>query len=84
MALEPDRWSRWLLERRDVGAGDGLIGLAPLERVGAAGTVIFSDISDALLGHVHAAVAERDLLEPAQFVSMRAEDLAEIPASPPR
>ena len=114
MALEPDRWSRWLLERRDagdarqrsaildglvpirervlthaepldgatlldVGTGDGLIGLAALARVGADGTVIFSDISDALLGHVHAAVAQRGLLERAQFVSTRAEDLAEIP-----
>jgi arsenite methyltransferase len=114
VALEPDRWSRWLLERRDagdarqrsaildrlepirervltqaepldgatlldVGTGDGLIGLAALERVGAAGTVIFSDISDALLGHVHAAVSQRGLLERAQFVSTGAEDLAEIP-----
>ena len=114
MALEPDRWSRWLLERRDagdarqrsaildglapirervlanaepldgatlldVGTGDGLIGLAALGRVGAGGTVIFSDISDALLGHVHAAVSQRGLLERAQFVSTSAEDLAEIP-----
>lgn len=115
MALEPDRWSRWLLERRDagdarqrsaileglapvrerllahaeplegatlldVGTGDGLIGLEALYRVGPQGTVIFSDISDTLLGHVHAAVAARGLLERAQFVSTSAEDLAEIPA----
>ncbi|MDQ3722415.1 MAG: methyltransferase domain-containing protein [Actinomycetota bacterium] len=115
MGLEPDRWSRWLLERRDagderqrsaildglapvrervlahaepldgatlldVGTGDGLIGLEALQRVGPQGTVIFSDISDALLGHVHAAVSARGLLERAQFVSTRAEDLAEIPA----
>ena len=114
MALEPDRWSRWLLERRDagderqrsaildglapvrerllahaeplegatlldVGTGDGLIGLEALYRVGPQGTVVFSDISDVLLGHVHAAVAARGLLERAQFVSTRAEDLAEIP-----
>ncbi|HEV2774538.1 MAG TPA: class I SAM-dependent methyltransferase [Solirubrobacteraceae bacterium] len=116
MALEPDRWSRWLLERRDagderqrsaildrlapvrervlahaepldgatlldVGTGDGLIGLEALDRVGPQGTVIFSDISDALLGHVHAAVSERGLLDRAQFISTRAEDLAEIPAA---
>lgn len=116
MALEPDRWSRWLLERRDagderqrsaildrlapvrervlahaepldgatlldVGSGDGLIGLAALGRVGATGTVIFSDISDALLGHVHAAVSERGLLDRAQFVATAAADLAEIPAA---
>jgi arsenite methyltransferase len=115
VALEPDRWSRWLLERRDagderqrsaildrlapvrervlanaepldgatlldVGTGDGLIGLAALERVGASGTVIFSDISDALLGHVHAAVSERGLLDRSQFVATGAADLAEIPA----
>jgi len=115
VALEPDRWSRWLLERRDagderqrsaildglapvrervlahaepldgaalldVGTGDGLIGLEALHRVGPHGTVIFSDISDALLGHVHAAVSARGLLERAQFVSTPAEDLGEIPA----
>jgi ubiquinone/menaquinone biosynthesis C-methylase UbiE len=84
MAAQPDRWSRWLLHRRDagderqrevalgrldgirdcvldlaeplagatlldVGTGDGLIGLAALERVGADGSVIFSDVSAALL-----------------------------------
>ena len=116
MALEPDRWSRWLLERRDagdarqrsaildrlapvrervlanaepledatlldVGTGDGLIGLEALARVGPGGTVIFSDISDALLGHVHAAVSERGLLDRAQFVATAAADLAEIPAA---
>lgn len=114
MALEPDRWSRWLLERRDagderqrsaildtlapvrervlahaeplegatlldVGTGDGLIGLEALHRVGPHGTVIFSDISDALLGRVHAAVSARGLLGRAQFVSTPAEDLGEIP-----
>ena len=64
----------------DVGTGDGLIGLEALTRVGPRGTVIFSDISDTLLGHVHAAVAARGLLERAQFVSTRAEDLAEVPS----
>jgi len=64
----------------DVGTGDGLIGLEALTRVGPRGTVIFSDISDTLLGHVHAAVAARGLLERARFVSTRAEDLAEVPS----
>jgi arsenite methyltransferase len=80
----PDRWSRWLLERRhggdarqreatlahlggvrdrvlagaeplegatllDVGAGDGLIGLGALDRVGPEGTVVFADVSPALI-----------------------------------
>jgi ubiquinone/menaquinone biosynthesis C-methylase UbiE len=62
----------------DVGTGDGLIGLAALERVGAQGRVIFSDISDALLAHAHEAVAARDLLDRARFVSTQAADLAEI------
>ena len=59
----------------DVGTGDGLIGLAALERVGAQGKVIFSDISDALLAHAHEAVAARDLLGRARFVSTQADDL---------
>lgn len=114
MATEPDRWSRWLLERRDandaqqrqatlehlapirdrvlsgaeplegttvldIGTGDGLIGLAALERVGPQGTVIFSDVSDALLAQSRRAVSARGLSARARFVSTRAQDLAEIP-----
>ena len=65
----------------DVGTGDGLIGLEALQRVGPQGTVIFSDISDALLGHVHAAVSERGLLDRARFVATAAADLTEIPTA---
>jgi arsenite methyltransferase len=114
MTAMPDRWSRWLHERRDagderqrsvtlehlgpirdrvlghaealdgatlldVGTGDGLIGLEALERVGPRGCVIFSDVSAALLEQTRQAVAARGLLDRAQFVSTRAEDLAEIP-----
>lgn len=114
MAAEPDRWSRWLLERRDacdaqqreaalehllpirdrvldnaepldaatvldVGTGDGLIGLEALERVGPRGRVVFSDVSAALLEHTRRAVAERGLLERAQFVLAPAENLAGVP-----
>jgi arsenite methyltransferase len=113
LTAQPDRWSRWLLERRDagnecrrdvvlehlagvrdcvlahaepldgatvldVGTGDGLIGLEALERVGADGRVIFSDISPALLESAREAVAARDALGRAAFVETRAEDLAEI------
>jgi arsenite methyltransferase len=63
----------------DVGTGAGLIGLEALERVGPQGSVIFSDISAAVLEQTQHAVASRGLLDRAQFVSTRAEDLAEIP-----
>jgi ubiquinone/menaquinone biosynthesis C-methylase UbiE len=62
----------------DVGAGDGLIGLAALDRVGERGTVIFSDVSAALLERCEDAVRERRLLDRARFVEARAEDLAGI------
>jgi arsenite methyltransferase len=62
----------------DLGSGDGLIGLAALDRVGPRGTVVFSDISDALLEHCRGAVEARGLLGRAQFVHARAEDLAAI------
>ena len=62
----------------DVGSGDGLVGLEALERVGANGTVIFSDISDALLEQCRGAVAERGLSGRARFLRASAEDLAAI------
>jgi ubiquinone/menaquinone biosynthesis C-methylase UbiE len=111
---EPDRWSRWLLERRDggneqqraksldhlseirdrvldaaeplkgatlldVGAGDGLIGLAALDRVGPDGEVIFADVSEPLLERCRELVADQDDLGRARFVLTAAEDLAAIP-----
>jgi arsenite methyltransferase len=62
----------------DLGSGDGLIGLAALDRVGPHGTVVFSDISDVLLEHCRSAVEARGLLDRAGFVHARAEDLAAI------
>jgi arsenite methyltransferase len=59
----------------DVGAGDGLIGLTALERVGPAGTVIFSDVSSALLERCQETVRVLGSLERARFVMARAEDL---------
>ena len=114
MPAEPDRWSRWVLERRDggsreqreatlahlaairgrvlrnaeplegrtlldVGAGDGLIGLEALDRVGPDGRVIFSDVSRALLECCRDAVRSREALDRAEFVTAAAEDLAGIP-----
>jgi ubiquinone/menaquinone biosynthesis C-methylase UbiE len=113
MAEEGDRWSRWLLDRRDaglesqrertrghlagirdrvlegagplegatvldVGAGDGLIGLAALERVGPAGRVIFSDVSPVLLERCRDAAQSLGLIDRARFVVAPAEDLAGI------
>ena len=59
----------------DVGAGDGLIGFAALERVGDTGRVIFSDVSDDLL-EVCRKLAEGDTR--AEFVHAAADDLAPI------
>jgi arsenite methyltransferase len=62
----------------DVGTGDGLIGVAALARVGGSGTVTFSDVSEALLGHVREAVRERGALERARFVQADAAGLAPV------
>jgi ubiquinone/menaquinone biosynthesis C-methylase UbiE len=62
----------------DLGSGDGLIGLAALDRVGPRGTVVFSDISDVLLEHCRAAVEARGLSDRARFVHAHAEDLAGV------
>jgi len=59
----------------DVGCGDGLIALAALERVGPSGTVIFAEVSPALLERAERAARDRGLAERAQFVATRAEDL---------
>jgi arsenite methyltransferase len=62
----------------DVGAGDGLIALEALERVGERGSVIFSDVSAPLLERCEDRVRERGMLDRARFVAARAEELAEI------
>jgi arsenite methyltransferase len=65
----------------DVGCGDGLIALGALDLVGPDGTVIFADISDALIEHCREAVRARGALERARFVLDGAEDLAGIEAA---
>jgi arsenite methyltransferase len=60
----------------DVGAGDGLIALGALDRVGADGTVTFCDVSPALVEHCRS-LAGGDAR--ARFAVAAAEDLSAIP-----
>jgi len=55
----------------DLGTGDGLIGLAALDRVGPCGNVIFCDISEALLDQCREAVDDRSLTGRAQLSTRR-------------
>jgi arsenite methyltransferase len=60
----------------DVGCGEGLLGFGALER--GAERVIFSDISDDLLGVCRAAAAELELADRCSFVRAAADDLCEL------
>lgn len=59
----------------DVGTGDGLIGFGALEQVGASGRVIFSDISQDLLGECQRLARTLDVLERCEFVRASADTL---------
>lgn len=59
----------------DVGTGDGLIGFGALDRVGPAGHVIFSDISQDLLDHCRAAAEAEGVLDRCSFVRAGADSL---------
>lgn len=63
----------------DVGAGEGLIAFAALDRVGERGTVIFSDISQPLLDHCRSVAERAGVLERTTFVRASAENLSPIP-----
>ncbi len=63
----------------DVGAGDGLIALGALERLGPAGQVVFSDISQDLLDHCRKATAAEGLLDRCRFVHAPADSLNGVP-----
>ncbi|HZB35229.1 MAG TPA: methyltransferase domain-containing protein [Gaiellaceae bacterium] len=65
----------------DVGAGDGLIAFAALERVGPSGRVIFSDVSEDLLDECKRLAAELDALERSEFVRASADALPLEPES---
>jgi arsenite methyltransferase len=62
----------------DVGAGDGLIALAAADLVGPSGSVIFSDVSRALLEHARSVAERRGLADRTSFVRASADDLAPI------
>src|SRR5438132_9174008 len=63
----------------DVGAGDGLIAFAALERLGPSGRVIFSDISHDLLEHDRELALGLGVAERTGFVRATAQDLSPIP-----
>jgi arsenite methyltransferase len=62
----------------DIGTGDGLIAFGALDRLGSSGHVIFSDISQDLLDHCHAAAAAEGVLDQCRFVLASADSLAGI------
>jgi ubiquinone/menaquinone biosynthesis C-methylase UbiE len=63
----------------DIGAGDGLIGFGALERTGAPGRVIFSDISEDLLAECRRIAAGMGVEAQCEFVRASADDLHPIP-----
>jgi SAM-dependent methyltransferase len=64
----------------DVGCGDGLLGFAALDRVGPDGTVVFSDVSAALLDHCRGTATGLGVAERCRFVRTGLPELAGIPA----
>jgi arsenite methyltransferase len=62
----------------DVGAGDGLIGFAALERVGEEGRVLLSDVSDDLLTTCREIAVALDVSDRCSFVQATADDLSAI------
>ena len=62
----------------DVGCGSGLIAFGALDRMGERGSVIFSDISQALLDHCQSRAQELGVVERCRFVQASADDLGTI------
>lgn len=60
----------------DVGAGDGLIAVGALAKVGQHGKVIFSDISEDLLHHCEALAGQMGVLDRCTFLRASADDLS--------
>ncbi len=62
----------------DVGSGDGLIAFGALEKFPGC-RVIFSDISQDLLGHAESLAREMGVTDRCQFVRASADDLSALP-----
>lgn len=62
----------------DVGTGDGLIAFGALDRIGAEGRVILSDVSQDLLDHAHALAEQLGIAGRCAFVRAPAEDLSAV------
>lgn len=65
----------------DVGTGQGLLGLAALDRVGPKGRVIFSDVSEPSLDDCRREVERLGSLDRSRFVPATAVDLSLIPTA---
>jgi SAM-dependent methyltransferase len=65
----------------DVGTGQGLLGIAALDRVGAEGRVIFSDVSEPSLDDCRTEVGRLGSLDRSSFVPATAVDLSPIPTA---
>lgn len=63
----------------DVGCGDGLLGFAALDRVAPDGTVVLSDVSEALLEHCRGTAAELAVAERCRFVRTGLPHLDAVP-----
>jgi arsenite methyltransferase len=62
----------------DVGTGDGLVAFGALDRLGATGHVIFSDVSHDLLAHCRAAAVAEGVADRCSFVLASADSLTAI------
>jgi arsenite methyltransferase len=64
----------------DVGTGSGFLAFAALDKVGAAGRVVFADISADLLDVCARRAEETGVRDRCQFVRASADDLAALPS----
>jgi arsenite methyltransferase len=62
----------------DVGTGDGLVAFGALERVGAEGGVVFSDVSADLVEHCRVRAAELGVDDRCQFIVVSADNLTPV------